>query len=280
MMSRRENDERLQRIQRRNSIIIKTECIILAILIVAALVRYLPASEETAAVTPDGDTSGSASADIGVRAAAADLQGEATVQVAAEPTQLQEQEPTGFVQSDDWRLLLVNSEYMVPEGYSIEFKELRNGYKVDKRIYPDLQEMFDAARAQGIYPRIYSAYRTAEYQQGLLDEKIAEVEETGITGEAAMKEALMWVAAPNTSEHQLGLAIDITTEGEEETLDDVYEWLESNSWRYGFIRRYPEDKIEITKIGYEPWHFRYVGYEAAKAMYENNQCLEEYLGAV
>ncbi|MBE6753988.1 MAG: D-alanyl-D-alanine carboxypeptidase family protein [Ruminococcaceae bacterium] len=184
------------------------------------------------------------------------------------------------MQSDDWRLILVNSDHPVPENYTVRLKRLRNDFKVDERIYPDLQAMFDAARAQGIYPLINSAYRTAEYQQTLLDNKLSELSAQGTTGDAAMEEALSWVAAPRTSEHQLGMAIDITVEGTACTLDDVYRWMEENSWRYGFIRRYPENKLSITGINYEPWHFRYVGREHAAAIYEQGVCLEEYVGAV
>ena len=180
--------------------------------------------------------------------------------------------------TDDWRLILVNTDYHIPEDYSVNLKTLRNDYRVDKRIYPDLQRMFDDARYDGVFPLIMSAYRTAEYQQKLLDNKLSELAQQGMTGDAAMKEALMWVAAPGTSEHQLGLAIDVESEEGSEQLQEVYDWMEQNSWRYGFIRRYPEDKSEITGINYEPWHYRYVGKEAAKEIFESGICLEEYLG--
>lgn len=90
------------------------------------------------------------------------------------------------------------------------------------------------------------------------------------------------MAVPGTSEHQLGLALDIV-DISNQTLDEsqentpVQKWLMNNSWRYGFILRYPTDKSDITGISYEPWHYRYVGKKAAKEIYDAQICLEEYL---
>ncbi|MEE0202655.1 MAG: M15 family metallopeptidase [Muricomes sp.] len=90
------------------------------------------------------------------------------------------------------------------------------------------------------------------------------------------------MGVPGTSEHQLGLAVDIV-DIENQILDEdqektaVQKWLMENSWRYGFILRYPNDKSDITGIIYEPWHYRYVGNEAAKEIYDLDVCLEEYL---
>ena len=90
------------------------------------------------------------------------------------------------------------------------------------------------------------------------------------------------VAYPGTSEHNLGLAVDIVArdyqildEKQEQTAEQ--QWLMENCCKYGFILRYPTDKTEETGIIYEPWHYRYVGQTAAKEMYRKNLCLEEYL---
>lgn len=100
--------------------------------------------------------------------------------------------------------------------------------------------------------------------------------------EDAKAKAGRQVAVPGTSEHQLGLAVDIVDvsyqlldTNQENT--DVQKWLLENSWRYGFILRYPTDKTDITGIVYEPWHYRYVGKEYAKEIYEKGVCLEQYL---
>lgn len=90
----------------------------------------------------------------------------------------------------------------------------------------------------------------------------------------AVKMAEQWVAVPGFSEHQLGFAVDINGE-----TDELYSWLQQNSYKYGFIFRYPGNKTDITGIAEEVWHYRYVGTEAAAQMYENDLCLEEYLEA-
>lgn len=90
--------------------------------------------------------------------------------------------------------------------------------------------------------------------------------------------AEQWVAIPGTSEHQIGLAVDISVEdGSGQAASDVWQWLRENSYKYGFILRYPEDKTDITGISYEPWHYRYVGKETAEEIYRQGVCLEEYL---
>ena len=94
----------------------------------------------------------------------------------------------------------------------------------------------------------------------------------------AKSEAKKWVADVGYSEHQTGLAVDINADGVNSSGQQVYAWLADNAWKYGFILRYPEDKTEITKTDYEPWHYRYVGAESAAKIYESGLCLEEYIG--
>lgn len=180
--------------------------------------------------------------------------------------------------SDDWRLILVNQSHYIPDDYEVELVELSNGQCVDKRIYPALQEMFDAARAEGVYPIVASGYRTAEKQQSIMDEKIEEYIAEGYSEKTAKSKAEIWVAVPGTSEHQLGISVDINADGIHSTGNQVYDWLDQNGHKFGFIKRYPEDKTEITGIINEPWHYRYVGAEAAAEMYRSGVCLEEYLG--
>ena len=79
------------------------------------------------------------------------------------------------------------------------------------------------------------------------------------------------------SEHQLGLAVDINGDELHSSNDEVYSWLAENAYKYGFILRYPEGKSDITGIEYEPWHYRYVGKEAAAEIFSRSICLEEYL---
>ena len=181
-----------------------------------------------------------------------------------------------------WNLLLVNPWNPIPDGFSVELENLDNG-SVDKRCYPQLQQMMDDCRAEGLSPYICSSYRTQELQQELLDNQISAFRNQGYDEDEAYRLAAREVAVPGTSEHQLGLAVDIIDasnwnldESQEHT--PAQQWLMANSWRYGFILRYPNDKSDITGIIYEPWHYRYVGYDVAKEIHERGICLEEYLG--
>lgn len=176
-----------------------------------------------------------------------------------------------------WNLILVNREYSLPKEYQTNLIQLSNGEKIDERVYPFLQKMFDDARSQGVFPVVSSGYRTQEVQQILYDREIEKYREQGYGEAEAEKLASEWVAVPGTSEHQLGIAADINADTGRCTSEKVYQWMAENSWKYGFILRYPENKIEITKIQYEPWHFRYVGKEAAEEIYDKRLCLEEYL---
>lgn len=179
--------------------------------------------------------------------------------------------------SGDWNLILVNRNNRIPDDYEVELTELSNGQKVDSRIYPELQAMFDEARANGLQLFVREGYRTSEEQQQILDERIEAYENEGNSRKEAEELAKEWVAVPGTSEHELGLSVDINADTSVSSRDSVYTWLEENAYRYGFIKRYPSDKTEITGISNEPWHYRYVGKEAAKEMKEKGVCLEEYI---
>lgn len=178
--------------------------------------------------------------------------------------------------SEEWNLIIVNRWNELPEDYSVELTELSNGQKVDSRIYPYLQEMFDAARAEGVYPVVREGYRTEEEQQEILDDKIQTYINQGYSQSRAERTAKEWVALPGTSEHQLGIAVDINADKSKCSNEEVYAWLAENAYKYGFILRYPLGKQEITGTSYEPWHYRYVGEEAALEIYEQGICLEEY----
>lgn len=183
---------------------------------------------------------------------------------------------------DDALLTLVNPWNKLPEDWTVDLVTLSDGHKVDSRCYEALQEMMDACRAAGNSPLICAAYRTEETQQGLYDNKVQRLRDSGMSEEEAKAEAAKTVALPGTSEHQLGLALDIVdvnmqelTEAQEDTA--TQKWLMANSWRYGFIHRYPSSETDITGIIYEPWHYRYVGKDAAQDIFNRDITLEEYL---
>ena len=183
---------------------------------------------------------------------------------------------------EDWQLLLVNPWHTVPEGYEIKLATLSNGLQVDERIYDDLDDMLSDCREADLNPIVCSAYRTEATQTRLYRTKVARVRASGVPEDRVEAEAARWVAKPGTSEHQTGLALDIVAasyqildEKQEDTAEQ--QWLMENSWKYGFILRYPSEKSDITGIGYEPWHYRYVGKAAAADIYRTGVCLEEYL---
>ena len=201
------------------------------------------------------------------------------------PTVETPEEPGEVIDPESWNLLLVNPWNAMPKDYDIDLKELSNGHRVDERCYDALQEMLDACRAAGLQPLICSSYRTWEKQESLYQNKVQRLMNQGYSQADALVEAGKAVAVPGTSEHQLGLAVDIVDvanqnldESQERTA--VQRWLMEHSYEYGFILRYPNDKSETTGIIYEPWHYRYVGETAARAIYDQGVCLEEYLASL
>lgn len=191
-------------------------------------------------------------------------------------------EPADSSDPDSWNLILVNPWNPLPEGYAVSLTELKNGLRVDTRCYPDLQAMLAACRRAGLSPVICSAYRTQEDQERLFRSKVSRLTAQGYAQADAEAEAGKSVAVPGTSEHQLGLAVDLVDlnnqqldESQEDTA--VQKWLMEHCWEYGFILRYPSDKSEMTGITYEPWHYRYVGREDAEQIHSLGVCLEEYL---
>lgn len=192
------------------------------------------------------------------------------------------QEPLPF-DPEDPLLILVNKEYGLPEDYNVELRTLNSWpVSVAEVLYEDLQDMLTDGKAEGLHFVVCSAYRSPKRQQELLDEDIRACMASGMSYADAYDEVTRQTMPPGHSEHSTGLALDIVArdyqlldEGQERTAE--CQWLQKNAWKYGFILRYPEEKEEITGIDYESWHFRYVGKEAAKYMYDNGLTLEELL---
>ena len=181
-------------------------------------------------------------------------------------------------------LLLVNAQHKLPENCEIEVVPLLTEYEqsVNVLCYEQAKAMLEDCRNAGNAATVCSSYRAHEKQVLLFQEEIEKYRMQGYSKAEARKKAATAVAIPGTSEHELGLAMDIVDKsyqlldaGQENT--PTQQWLLVNSYKYGFILRYPKDKSEITGIIYEPWHYRYVGEEAAKYIYEHQLCLEEYL---
>ena len=188
------------------------------------------------------------------------------------------------INSSNWNLLLVNRDYILPDDYTPSLApSITNdpsSCKLDYRVAPHYNEMYLAAKEDGIILTPVSGYRSLSRQRNNLNNKIAYYENLGYDKVTATQKAAERILPPGTSEHNAGMAMDIitadSTAGFQYTKE--YKWLEEHAADYGFILRYPENKQNITKIIYEPWHWRYVGVAAAKAMKASGQCLEEYLG--
>ena len=193
--------------------------------------------------------------------------------------------PEGQFASNGQLVRLVNPWNSVPEGYTVELTDINELYQVATVAYDDYLEMIRACENAGHQPVVCSGYRTQEYQQGLYDRKVQRLlddRKNDYTLEEAMAVAARSVAVPGTSEHQLGLALDIIDNrnwnlDESQAQMPTQQWLMENSWRYGWILRYPDEKSELTGIIYEPWHYRYVGREVAAEIHSLDLCLEEYL---
>ena len=181
-----------------------------------------------------------------------------------------------------WNLLLVNDWNPMPAGYDTElsFTDVGNNERFDSRAADALLQMLEAGSAYDI--QSVSGYRSAETQDYLYWRKVQQYRDQGYSEYDAQSVGGTVVKRPGYSEHNCGLAIDLGGSGNfaletdfEET--EAFAWLIEHCADYGFILRFPEGKEDITGVIYEPWHYRYVGTEAAKYIMENDLCLEEYL---
>lgn len=200
-----------------------------------------------------------------------------TVSPAAKSTPTPTQEPDTLprIDIDSWQYVLASATSPIGDYAPPELVTVENGQQFDSRAAVSLQNFIADCRAQGLSVCLASAYRDYYTQQFLFNRK---VDQLGGDKEAAARIVL----PPGTSEHQLGLCADITDqfyEVKNESLENtaMFQWMEQHCAEYGFILRYPKDKQDITGVMYEPWHFRYVGEEAAQYMVAHNLCLEEFL---
>ena len=178
----------------------------------------------------------------------------------------------------DWNLLLVNTNNKMPDNYDIPLENIDQHRSFDKRAVHHLTQMISAIRNAGISNIwIQSAYRTPEAQQELFEEQVQVYIYQGYNEKTARELTEKIINKPWHSEHNLGLAVDFNYVNREFENTAAFQWLQENAQDYGFILRYAEEKEDITKVSYEPWHWRYVGEEHAKKMKSQNLCLEEYI---
>ena len=188
------------------------------------------------------------------------------------------------------RTVLVNYKNLLPQAeidnnpnlivFPLSYKKGSTGEvyrKLDKDMWPYLKAMMDDARADGIDIGIISAWRSYNTQKILFDDKVKRLMSSGYSKEAAEKEAATCIALPGSSEHHTGLAVDFNVTSQSFENTKTFKWLKENAENYGFIMRYPSDKMDITGgIIYEPWHWRFVGINIAKEMNSLGMCYEEY----
>lgn len=179
---------------------------------------------------------------------------------------------------NDWRLLLVNSDNPLPENFVVELAKINGSREFDARAVNELVEMLqDMKKAGASNIWIQSAYRTPEYQEKLYQRKVQYFITTGKSQQDAEMLASRWVNKPKRSEHNSGLAVDFNNVKRDFEDTKEFAWLVKNAENYGFILRYKKEKQSITKVNYEPWHWRYVGVEHAKEINKQDMCLEEYI---
>lgn len=210
-----------------------------------------------------------------------------------EPIVLPVQTPPGLPGiQENGMPLLVNREQHLPDGYqTVELVMMRSycdssivtikGSEIQgERIAVDaLMTMLRDAQAAGLKKwQVNAGYRSVAYQQELFNERVYAYRQEGLSGDQARAKVRQTVADPGASEHHTGLAFDVAVTGEPTFATTRQSaWLAQHCWEYGFIIRYPQDKVDITGFSYEPWHIRYVGVEHSMIMYRENLCLEEYL---
>ena len=219
-----------------------------------------------------------------IKEAVAKVQKEADEKLGSMTKQLYDlqEQLSGTTADLPWNLVLVNNTHPMKEGYVPELTELAPGHSVDRRIINAAKKMLSDAEKEGLHIQICSAYRSVKRQEQVFGESMRERVKDGMEYWDAYKETSLNVAEPGTSEHALGLALDLISNQYSE-LDERQEktaeakWLAKNCHKYGFILRYPPEKTNITGIIYEPWHYRYVGEEYAAEIMELGITLEEYL---
>lgn len=190
------------------------------------------------------------------------------------------------VDEDSNDLILVNKTHKAPDNLSVDLVNITPNEQVAKRVKKHYEELAKAAEQAGYPLVVVSAYRSKQYQETVYNRQVNSYLNQGLSKEESEKKTNEYIMQPGTSEHQTGLAIDVLDKKEYQIRPelspefgntDAGKWLQDNSYKYGFIIRYPKDKENITKIKYEPWHLRYVGVKNAEKMTKQGVCLEEYV---
>jgi D-alanyl-D-alanine carboxypeptidase len=183
------------------------------------------------------------------------------------------------IDEDNWNLTVVNTGYRIPSDYEPDLVYVcGSGERLDRKVAVQYEKMYKAAAKEGVYLTPCSGYRSYELQERNYNRKVDYYKSQGYSTAQAKVKAATSIMPPGSSEHNLGYAMDIVCVEEYFEDSKQFKWLQKNAADYGFILRYPKNKQNVTKVIYEPWHWRYVGVDAAKAMKSSGLTLEEYMG--
>lgn len=183
------------------------------------------------------------------------------------------------VDEDTFHLTYINRNYRLPENYKPKLVTVAGStQKLEKTVAKYYEKMYDAAKKDGVLLTPCSGYRSIERQKRNYNNKVEYYENLGYSETEAKEKAATVILPPGSSEHNLGVAMDIVCVDEWFEDTEEFSWLKENAHKYGFILRYPKDRQEDTGIIYEPWHWRFVGVDAATEIKEKNMILEDYLG--
>ena len=183
------------------------------------------------------------------------------------------------IDEEKWYLTLVNSSYRIPDNYEPDLVYVcGSGERLDRKVAEHYEEMYNAALKDGVTLTPCSGYRSYERQEINYNNKVSFYESQGYSPKDAKVKAATIIMPPGSSEHNLGYAMDIVCVDEWFEDTQEFKWLTENAADYGFIMRYPKDKQDITKVIYEPWHWRYVGVDLAKELKNSGLVMEEYMG--
>lgn len=184
------------------------------------------------------------------------------------------------ISEQNFTMTLVNRKYRMPENYQLDLAPCIPGsdIELESRAAEQYTNMYNAAKADGITLTPYSGYRRYSTQKRNYENKTQYYLDQGYEQQEALTLAARIIMPPGSSEHNLGLAMDICGTDYDFDQTKEFQWLSQHAEAYGFILRYPENKQNITKVVYEPWHWRYVGVENAKTINASGKCMEEYLG--
>lgn len=188
-------------------------------------------------------------------------------------------DPLSVLEGDEWMLALINTNHPIGKGYSPSLSPVIEGSTVtaDTRVSEAYKKMYDDAKTQDIILAPYAGYLSFYRQQENYNNLVNNFKEQGMSDEEAKQTASSRIDEPGASESGAGLSVDIIGTSSDFDKTKEYAWLTANAHKYGFVLRYPEEKFAITGVRARPWHWRYVGVDAAAEMKTQNLCLEEYL---